>query len=637
MGTPVNIKSLITDKEGWEIVDSGGVPMISAFNQRFEVRHPAQVYLKLYRTEVNPESKYLYMKAAHDYLWPETEWHYWTEERFREHCAGWNYMSWAAGGSASKSFDAAKVSCLFWLANPRKRGVVIASTTLESLGARIWGYATKFISKMAVKLPFQYLGGNSPKILYPQKRSDNEIRDTIHGMFAVAAKGGDAEKSISSWIGRHPEDALLLILDEATDINANVINSFANLDTGGKPFQCIAIGNSNSVDDLHGALSTPVDGWGSIDPMKDKKWRTTRKNGVCLFFSCYESPAIYEVDKDKKLRLGKFLITQDTIDAKKRELGEDSDAFWRFVLGFWRLESTEDRIVSKQFMEGFGSGNRTEWGGMYPLKIVGGLDTAFSTGGDQCILRLGVLGYDTSGLMVLDFMDGRLTYVIPILRSSGDDASIQIGKQVVALLKSNRCALEDIAIDATGQGRAMGGVLQLMWNTSGRGGDPKKPISIYSTKMGVSNDDSFDVIVKSAYELWYTIRDFIQEGQIKGLDTKTMMQLSSRQVIYNHGKSSLESKRDYKKRMGAKDPKLAHSPDHADAAALAVQAAIRMGGLTKGKRKMLPKADNFDHLKLIIHRQEEEDKKALEKRVVRALPRATFLGSLESLSRRKPF
>jgi hypothetical protein len=568
------------------------------------------------------------MKAAHDYLWPNTEWHSWTEDRFREHCAGWNYISWAAGASASKSYDAAKIACLFWLANPRKRGVVIASTTLESLGARIWGYTTKFISNMAVKLPFQYLGGNTPKILYPQARSDKEIRDTIHGMFAVAAKGGDAEKSISSWIGRHPEDALMLILDESTDINAKVINSFANLDTGGKPFQCLSIGNSNSVDDLHGAMSTPEDGWESVNPLTDKKWRTTRKHGICMFFSCYESPAIHDPDPEKRKRLGKFLITQETIDSKKKELGEDSDAFWRFVLGFWRHQGTEDRVVSKELMAGFGAAGKTEFSGLTPLNIVGGLDPAFSTGGDQCILRLAVLGYDTAGVMVLDFRGEELTYVLPIMRNNPDDVSIQIGKACLKVLDDNRCSLSDVCTDATGQGRALSGVLQLL-DKSGR-----IPMSIYSTRVGNQNRNAIGVIIKNSYELWYTLREFIQHGQIRGLDNETMIQLASREVVRgSDNKVSLESKRDYKSRMGGKNPLLAHSPDRADAAALTLQAAIMRYGFSLGqKRQFTPVNTSFDDLKLITHRYEQEAKK--EERPRMSIPRATFLGRLEDIKRR---
>ena len=649
------LKKLIIEKEKWQITEHKGSFKILAFGEEFPLVHPVQVYLKLYRKETNPESKYLYMKAAHDYLWPKTEWHYWTEARFREHCKGWNYMSWAGGANCAKSHDSAKIACLFWLANPKKRTVVVTSTTLESLSSRIWGYVTRFMDSMAVKLPFVYTGGQAPKILYPiDKNQDREkrIKDTIHGMFALAAKGGEDEKAVSSWIGRHPEDALMVILDEATDINARLMGAFSNLDTGGKPFQCISIGNSNSIDDLHGAMSTPEDGWESIDPLKHNLWRTTRKNGICMFFSCYESPAIHEPDPEKRKRLAPFLITQETIDSKKKELGENSELFWRFTIGFWKLSSTENKVISQAFLEGFKVDNKTEWGGVHRISIVAGLDTAFSSGGDQCILRLGIIGFNTDGLRVLDFMGDKLTYNIPILRTDPEDATIQISRKVLKILEENRCPLDHLVYDATGQGRATGSVLMLidrqireqrMGRILGPHDPPgKQPIGVYSVKIG-DKSEAQDVIVKSAYELWFTLRDYIQEHQIKGLDDETIDQLYSRNIVTTKtGKIALESKADYKKRRGAVNPALGKSPDKADSAALTLQAAIIVEGLQKGERRKVEEVRSFNMEKFYAIQVEKDKEIAKELAALNmaskpmSAPRARYLKGIESL-KKKPF
>lgn len=546
------------------------------------------------------------MKKAHDYLWSKdtATWHYWTERRFRAHCEGWSYITYAGGASTAKSYDAAKIALIFWLANPQHRTVVIASTTLESLGARIWGYVTKALNAMEVKLPFQYMGGQSPKILYPSdKKVGGKIKDTIHGMFAVAAKSGDAEKSISTWIGRHPDEALMLVLDESTEINAGIKDSFANLEAGGKPFQCYGIGNSLSIFDLHGAMSTPKDGWDSVDPLKDNKWETTQKNGLCLFFSCYESPAIFEPDEAKKKRLSKFLITEEQINEKKLTYGEDSDSFWRFVLGYWKTASSESVVVSKEFLEEFQVDRSAEWTGFYPLYAVAGLDPAFSTGGDECILRIAILGVDHSGKIVLDFKYNKLVFKIDIKRSVDDSADIQVAKQVEAILRRYNIPLSHLAIDATGQGRSLGEVIKLYMR------EIKPPIKIYSTKQAVGLNSktakSFDVLVKSSYELWHTLREFVQTEQVRGLDNTTIHQLSSRLVETRGGKNTLESKYDYKKRMGAVSPLLAKSPDYADAAALALQSAIINYGFTPGQTRAMPSLNSqgFD-MKLFINNKE---------------------------------
>jgi hypothetical protein len=618
-----NIDELIL-AEGWTTVKENGVEFIIAYGKRFPKTHPVAIHLKLYRLEKNPDIKYLHMKAAHDYLWPNTVWHYWTERRFKQHCKGWKCITYAGGASTTKSFDAAKIGLLFWLANPSHRTLVVASTSLESLSSRIWGYLTKFLREMAIKMPVQYIGGQSPKVITKTLKdsSGNAIKDTIHGCFAISAKQGDDEKVVSSWIGRHPDEAMMVILDESTDMPPALIKVIPNLEQGVEFFQLMGIGNSLSKFDLHGALSTPKDGWNSVDPMKDTMWETTQKDGVCLFFSCYESPAIFETDPVRKEKLSKFLITSEAIKEKENVYSKDSDMFWRFVLGFWRTDSGDDIVVSKQFIEEFKVFNRTEWSGLWPLHTVGGLDMAFSTGGDQCILRLAVLGVATSGQICLDYRDEELLFRIPITANSLKSADLQVADQVLKILAQYNCALEDLAVDATGQGRAMGEVLHLRARTL------RSPIKIYSTQIGNKSVRSFDVVIKSSHELWFAFREFIQHGQIKGLDHTTAMQLTTRKVVIKNGKPVLESKKDYKTRMGAVAPSLAHSPDEADCCALALQAAIINYGFTPGQRRQDERLQGFEHDKYWVFNQIRKVEEAKEQQVRSAPPIATFEGDM---------
>lgn len=457
----------------------------------------------------------------------------------------------------------------------------------------------RFLSTMKVKLPFQYLGGGSPRILYPAKRSENEIRDTIHGMFAVAAKSGgeNSDASIRDWIGRHPEDAQMLILDECTDLPTSILGAFANLDSVTKHFQVLGIGNSNSRHDVHGALSTPKDGWKSVDPTKDTQWETTQRNGLCLYFSAYESPALFEKDAAKKRKLGIFLPSEERISVKEKELGKDTDAFYRFVLGFWKEDIGADTVISKPFLETFHVDKNSEWMGLYPLHVVGGLDPAFSTGGDQCKLRLAILGVDVDGKVVLDFRGTELMFDIPIVKSK-DAAELQIARTVLRILAQHNCPLHHIAIDATGQGRALGSVLYLEAKVL------KPPLKIYSTRHGVHKQKAFDVIPMNTYELWSAFQGFVQSNQIKGLDHKTMTQLTSRRVELKNGKMVIETKSEFKKRMGAIMPSLAHSPDEADSAALTLQSAIHNFGFHVGQKQNVPAMESPQNQKMWAWNQE---------------------------------
>lgn len=599
-----SIKDLIEKIERWEIKED----KVIVYEHTFPLVHPALIHLKLYRIETNPEIRFRHMKAAHDYIWPKEieTWHSWSEERFREHCAGWSYITWAGGASCGKSVDGAKIALLFWFANPKNRAVIVASTTLESLNSRVFGYITNLISKKHLELPSQHMGGNSPKILYPVDRTSGEIRDNIHGIFAIAAKQGSDENAINTWIGRHPNESLLLVLDECTDLNSAISKAFVNLDSSEKPFQCIGIGNSNSWNDLHGMMSTPKDGIGSIDPMVHTKWETTRKNGICMFFSCYNSPAIHDPDPVKRKRLGRFLITDAQIKEKEKIYGKHSDAFYRFVLGFWRSSSTDKVIASKAFLDANDVVASTEWLGIRPLHIVAGLDPAFSTGGDQCILRLGVVGENVDGAIVLDFRNEELLFRLPILATSRDPAEIQIAKQVQKILGDFNCPLHHVCMDATGQGRALGGTIYLQMNAL------KPPIKVYNIKHGEKVVDSFDCLVMSPYDMWYTMREFIEHGQIKGLDHKAFGQFTQRLTMVTDKKGNpckpyLEPKLEYKRRMAGRNPALAHSPDEADSAALCLQSAIINYGFSLGQRVERVQTEDFVSQKMFAYKREQKE------------------------------
>lgn len=591
--------------EGWPIVGEN----VKAFGKEFPIRHPCLIYLELYRTETNPDLKYQFMKAAHDYLWPHHKetWHYWTELRFREHCRGKNYIGWAGGASTAKSMDSAKVALIFWFASPKKRGVIIASTTLAALESRVWGYIVSLLNSRAVKIPVQYIAGNSPKILSPADRGKGEIKDSVHGIFAVAARQGSDESAINTWIGRHPEDALLLVLDECTDLNLGISKAFINLDSSEKPFQCIGIGNSSSWFDLHGMLCYPKDGIESINPDEHRIWETTQKNGICLFFDCYDSPAIHEPDPKKRKALAKFLITAEQIAQKEKQYGKDSDQFFRFVRGFWRSKSGDKTIVSRPFLDAHKVDALAEWLGLHPITMVAGLDPAFSSGGDSCILQLGMLGQTVDGDVVLDFRDEKLQFNIEISAKVATAVEIQIAQKVNKILGEYGIPLKTLCVDANGQGRALGGTLQLQANSL------VGPTKIYSVRSGDTNEKSFDVKIMESYELWSVMRTYIENNQVRGVCRTALHQLVNRLVITEDAngkpcKPRLENKVLYKRRMGGIMPSLAHSPDEADAVCLALQSAIIHYGFKIGQKLEMKVDNSFESQKLRQWKAEQREK-----------------------------
>lgn len=617
--------------EGWEIEGNN----VWAYNKSFPLVDPIAIHLKTYRTDESHQTRYDAMKRAFEIFWPKQilTWNYWMERIFWEHTDhDTDIFSIAGGGGIGKTQSMAYAGSIFWLALPHKRTVLVTSTTLESLKARIYGYILRALNDIQIDIPFGIKNTPPPSI--------NPVPpDFIHGIYGIAAKQGSEEETIKNIIGRHPEDSLLMILDEAPDMPVAIMNAIPNLKKGLKGrFQCTAIGNPNDPDDLHGALSTPKVGWENIDPTKDFRWPTTQPKGFCLYFNPYDSPAIHETDPKKKAALSHFLMTEEKLIQAEREEGTDSDAFWRFTMGFWRTRSTRPVVVSEEFLKDYDPTQTAEFSGLHDLHFCAGLDPAFTTGGDKCILRLAILGHHVNGKMILDYKQNQLLFPIKIKAKAGFSAERQIAQQVLKILLSHKVSLRTLCIDASGQGRGIADVIQLESQTPEFAKyyvGHETPTKIFSTNIGQKKQNTFDAIITSAYDLWFTGRTFINNMQIFGLDTLAYAQLHHRRFIEKNGKKTLESKVDYKRRMTTVSSVLGRSPDEADAAMLTLQSAILHYGFFPGQQKEIVRYADEQSRKFAIALANYKEQ--MEKQVNPSIIRGKYNRGIGSLLKKKAF
>lgn len=604
----------LNKEAGWKVEKHGDIYKVRTQYdeiQPLKFQHPCLVHLELYRYLSDPAKKYDHLKLAHDILWPQTVWHEWTERRFRTFCEPWNYITLAAGASASKSYDIAKYGILFWYAAPSERNVTVASVTQASLLTRVWGYLTAHIKDMAVKLPYKYLKAGAPKILLeePQSGKNKIDDDTLHGIFAVTAKQGDSDQAIGTWIGKHPIDMILLVLDECTNMPMSITSATPNLDSHPKKFQLIGIGNSDSTLDLHGTLSTPECGWHTIS-IDLQSWRTTQRNGICMYFNPYESPAITHPDPEMRKILGNFLISKEILEQKEKELGKDSDKFYRWVLGFWKNRNLDDTVVTEAFLNDktFYTGGKAEWSGFFPLMRVASLDPSFSAGGDKCIFRMATVGHSMTNKVKIDLNEARTMHEIPLSATSEVPLEKQLGLKCIEYMKHYNIKMENLAIDVTGQGRAIAQVIVLLNEIQGFPLGHGAPLKIYSMSphnLTKNKKSASDILPYNAFLLWMELRGYLEQGDITGLDERTRYQLTNRQILYTESRGKriarLESKLEYKRRMSAIGNH--HSPDEADAAALIVQVVKRRLGIEPGTLWNPPKngLDQYSHEKLVLH------------------------------------
>lgn len=588
-------KSLIslTEKEGWEVVkitepEPGKSPWrVIVDGEERPLTHPFFLHLRAYRQAEDADVRFDHVRRAHDLLWPQMvdTWNEWDERAFRAHCMNYRGVVMAGGASSGKSHRAARIALLFWLSDPLRNTCIVASTTLESLESRIWGYVARFFRLAQIELPANYMRSKPPKILHPK------TLDKIHGMFAVAIRMGEEENVLSTLIGRHPERGLMIVLDEATDMSPSIIKSIPNLEEA-PWFQLWAIGNSNDRNDLHGSLATPRVGWKKINPKVDFVWETVRRDSICLYFNPHDSPAIHEPDPEKRERLGRFLITKEEIEEKKAEYGEESDSYFRFVLGFWKPTSMGNVIASEPFLKEHRVGDVAEWSGFYPLQVVGGLDPAFQSGGTDCVLRLGILGQTTDGMVRLDFRGNELLFKIPIVSSAEESAELRLCQEILKRLMEFGCPVRNVVIDASGVGRALGELLKIL---SGENDLPWRIVSQSRGRRGINQKDTEPrMVTATPTDLWQAFQQYVQMGQIRGIDPVAMRQITTRLISQKAGKTVLETKSEYQARLSAISPKLGASPDEADTVMLCVQAAVLQFGWTPGQRRALPAGDIND-------------------------------------------
>ncbi len=547
--------------------------MVDAFGQLWPLQSDIAIHLNCYRMGLTKEeggmgpARHFY--EAYIRLWPHraigvNEWFIKRIKTFVESPAKNERIITLAGGSGiAKSADAAYYAIMWYWADPTRRGVIVGSTTLGSLKQRIWAYLTEAVSQCPYDMGMTVNSSQAPSMFVNKE-------DRRHRIIGVALKPGESEKTIADIIGFHPEGGVLVLIDEGTDVAAAILDIQTNLDESdkGKFYQMIICGNSCSRFDPHGRASEPADGWDSIDPDIDSEW-PTKMGGRCLYFDCYRSPAV--IGKEQFRANYNFLINEKKIRSEEIRLGKDSPAFWRFVRGFWPPEDATKTVLTLTMVARHGATSPAKWAGRWQIELAG-LDPAFTSEGDECIMQFATLGMMENGLIGLEYGQ---TVSMKLDSRSTEPITYQIVRQARDICVARGVEPEFFGMDTWGFGAGAGDMLEKEWS-------PKiqKVVGIGLPSDEYIDSDmtqkAIDLYDRKITELWFAMRTFVQAGQIHGLEKMAVEEFCSRQYKWAGRKIVLESKRDYKKRMGREDNPTG-SPDRADAAAIVLEVAKRHG------------------------------------------------------------
>lgn len=516
------------------------------------------------RFGIDPERRPFHFKNVVRILWgPKSAkpftWNPWNDKMLINACRE-PYNSWSGCASSGKTTMGAMWGLVNWLALPTQTLILLTSTSLEEARRRIWGDVEQFfqagndsLNKMikGMRLPGRLLGSTG-KIRTEDgpKKFDDKC-----GIQLISGDRSKEKENIGKLIGLKNK-RVILIADELPELSPSLVEAAkSNLMTN-PFFQMIGLGNFASVYDPFGEFSEPKDGWVSVSP-DCEEWRT--KDGICLRFDGLKSPNVM-------LGAERYpgIYAPQHLEQHRNTFGENTSQFWRMCRSFPCPEADADRIYSEaDLLKGNVKGT-IKW--ITPPTKVASLDPAFATGGDKAAAKFGLLGMSVDGIQTLQVY--KHVDIREDVRKKDESRSLQVAKQYRDLCKAEGVKKRNAATDGSGGGLPFAALLEEIWKEEGEqtgsflavqfgGAASERQASVKDKRKA---KDAFGTRVA---EIWFAGVDFVQGGQIKGLNSQICVELTERRKRPEKKGSTglkihIETKTDMKLRTKGK------SPDDAD-------------------------------------------------------------------------
>jgi hypothetical protein len=346
---------------------------------------------------------------------------------------------------------------------------------------------------------------------------------------------------------------VIFVADELSELSEAITEvAFFNLSKGCEHFQFIGISNPASYVDAFGKFAKPKEGWDSID-VDDEEWKTDR--GVCLHFDGLKNPNMVARKKIYSWMEGPADFEKIPEDAK------NTSSFWRMYRGFWCPAGITDQIYSEVEILNSKATEKAIWLDNDKTKVAF-LDPSFTNGGDRTVLYFGTVGklaepHGYRGLQYDEFL---------VFSEDVTDKSLTRSQQVVQWFR-NECVSRGVqpknaGYDKSGAGGPLGDFISVAWSKDvyglqfgGRASD--NPVSAYDPTP------SHERYVNSVSEIWYSAKEYMRTGQVKGIGDELLREMCMRKLDPNGEKNlalriKVLPKSEMKSRFGI-------SPDIADA------------------------------------------------------------------------
>lgn len=518
---------------------------------------------------------FYHYREAQKLLWPEEYHNRWTDLILSEILN--NTITVITGPKdTSKTRTISKYALVDYFAFPDNTLILVSSTTLVAIEARVWG-TMKMLFRSA-RMRYRWLSGNvldGKKAISTDALDDEgDIRDMTKGIICVACKTATGEiTSIAPYVGIKQKRRRHLG-NEMQFMSSGMMDSIGNMNSG--DYKGVFDGNPIGQNDPLDKLSEPEGGWDSLpEPKKTTVWKNRRflnSRTICLYG--LDSPTF---DFEDGVKRYPGLLNKDSIERVIAGYGKDSHQYYSQCLGVRKPGLNAKRVITYELCKQFKAFEQVIWEGS-PLTKIFALDAAYGgAGGDRCVGGYAEFGKNVDGKIILNLHQPVL---VPISVASQEIAEDQIAKWIKGFCETNGIPSANVFYDSTGRG-SLGPSLAKIYSTSIQpvefGGLPTlRPVTSETYILDHATGQRRLKTCREHYskfvtELWWSTRLAIMAEQVRGLTEAVVDDGCQRQWNEVAGnKIEVESKRDMKERTG-------QSPDLFDWFVTIVEGARRRG------------------------------------------------------------
>jgi hypothetical protein len=529
-------------------------------------------------------------------LWPQDDQTWWTDLIIQTVLDN-QFTSVVGGASAWKSGTIGRLALMDWSCYPDCTTIIISSTNMEGLKARIFAEIT-MLHKIASE-KYEWFPGHPVDYkcaIFADDVDEVDSRDARNSIIGVPCKTSSGKfVGMGSYAGRKNR-RVWCIGDEFQFMELSILDGQRNLVSNGsnlvpgiirdkthkefkmprRGYKAVFISNPNPsrAGNPTDIISEPENGWASIpEDGKTKVWKCKQMPDhpvkcVCVCLDSMDSPNNeYPIDAPRWDNLaGKH---------KLRVYAEGSESYWSQGRGVFKFGLTQFKIITQEICNQFKAFEKTFWRGAVPNIKIGMMDSAYGAG-DRCALGWLEFGECHDGKIRIQIGE---MWIVPVIIRADMTPEKQIAIYAKEKMISNGVPPENFFFDGRG---SMAMALAAEWSSAVNalefGGTPgERPAGpdiyvIDSDKGGLRRlKTEREHYSKKVSALWWAWRYVIESDQMRGLTQDIVSDAAPREWSKVKGdKIEIETKEKMKKRTGV-------SPDLADMMVTGIEGARQRG------------------------------------------------------------